>query len=427
MSSDLDRMLRDARRALPLPDESATRRARGRALAAIRRRRLRRPAAVLLAAALVAVGVVIGALATPSGSAAPAPTGLGFLPAPGWSVLQNGGDGTAVRPAVAIAANVELSPDDDPDGLPLSTLETLPRDGVVIVASFIARGEAYYDRYFPARRLPLRAADAARGIEYGVQVRPDRPLGEYELKAAVNGHDVDLNFYYGTARPTASALAVAQRQLDRLVVSQPRTSVARPPVARALSSSPLAVSTTRLVNRTIECTPGSAHGARSITVSGQSGWKKNGKFEWLAQLSVTTPGQPLPRRRNYMPTLAGATAGYPFNGPIPTGSLGFEAKLCKPARATVPLTTRGLSGGAAGLFGGDQYTCLVSGPVLIHVRAAFLEPTTLKLDARRTFYTAIGRIAKAQIAVRTASGKALAYGEVLDSGKARIFTAKGCT
>src|SRR3954470_17451616 len=111
MPSDFDKLLREARRALPLPDELVTQRARGRALAAVRRRRLRRPAAVILAAALVALGARIGALLTPSGTAAPEPIGLGFLPATGWSVLQNGGDGTAVRPAVAIAANVPLSPD----------------------------------------------------------------------------------------------------------------------------------------------------------------------------------------------------------------------------------------------------------------------------------------------------------------------------
>ena len=171
MSADFDKLLREARRALPLPDELVTQRARTRALAAVRRRRLRRPVAVLLAAALVALGVGIGALVTPSGSAAPAPSGLGFLPATGWSVLQNGGDGTPVRPAVAIAANVPLSPDDDADGLPLSTLETLPPDGVVIVTSFIARGEPYYDPYFPKGKLRSgrrpRAAESSTASSCG--------------------------------------------------------------------------------------------------------------------------------------------------------------------------------------------------------------------------------------------------------------------
>jgi hypothetical protein len=219
MSSELERLLREAGQGLPEPDPGVTRRARELALRAARRRSFRRPAALVLAAALVGAGVAIGALVVPSGSAAPAVTGLGFLPAKGWSVLQNGGDGTPVRPAVAMAANVELSPDDDPDGLPLSTLATLPPRGVVIVASFVARGDQeYYDRYIPKRTLPLRAGEALWGIELGVDVRPGRSLGQYQLRAGVNGHNVDVNIYYGTDPPTGALLAAAQRQLDRMVI-----------------------------------------------------------------------------------------------------------------------------------------------------------------------------------------------------------------
>ena len=161
-------------------------------------------------------------------------------------------------------------------------------------------------------------------------------------------------------------------------------------------------------------------------MSAPTGFEKNRKFEWLGQFAVSTPGQPVPTRRDYMPQLVGATSGYPYNGPTPTGGLGFSAKLCKAAPKPIPLSTRGLSGGAAGQFG-DQYKCLLSGPVLIRLRALFVEPTTLTLDRARTFYSANGRIANAHVAVRTATGKPLAYAQTLESGKARILTSRECT
>src|SRR3954468_7111318 len=109
-----------------------------------------------------------------------------------------------------------------------------------------------------------------------------------------------------------------------------------------------------------------------------------------------------------MPQLAGATSGYPYAGPMRTGGLGFSAKLCKAAPKPIPLSTRGLSGGAAGQFG-DQYKCLLSAPVTIRLRALFVQAAALKLDKARTWYSADGRIGKAQLAVRTAPGEPLPH------------------
>jgi len=238
MSPDFERLLRQARDVLPGPDEAVTQRARQRALAAIGGgRRFRPRSALALAAALLVatgLGIGVGALVTPSGSAAPAPVGLGFLPERGWSVLQNGADASLTRPAIAIAANVPLRPDDDPDGLPYSTLEALPPQGIVIVATFTARGlDTYHDTIFPARQLPLSLGDDVLEFQFGAQVRPERPLGQYRLRAAVNGHNIDVNVYFGTRRPSAELIAAAQRQLDRLVVAPDRVTIAaRPTVVR---------------------------------------------------------------------------------------------------------------------------------------------------------------------------------------------------
>jgi hypothetical protein len=216
VSTELERLLRGAGAGLPEPSPDATSRARKLALAsAARRRRLRRPLALALATGLVALATLAGSLVVPSSGTADEPFGLGFVPAPGWNVMQDGGDGTAMRPAVAIAANVPFSPKDDADGLPLSTLMSLPPDGIVMIAIFTTRDERTYDSYFTRRSLPLRAGDAHT---YGFWMKPGKALGQVNLKAGVNRHNVDLTIYYGVERPSGRLIAAAQQQLDRLIV-----------------------------------------------------------------------------------------------------------------------------------------------------------------------------------------------------------------
>ena len=84
--------------------------------------------------------------------------------------------------------------------------------------------------------------------------------------------------------------------------------------------------------------------------------------------------------------LVGATSGYPYSGPILTGALA-SARSSASGRRPI-LRRRGLSGGAAGQFG-DQYKCLLSGPVVIRLRAFFVTPTTLKIDNARTWYSRV--------------------------------------
>ncbi|MEX0674449.1 MAG: hypothetical protein WD067_06715 [Gaiellaceae bacterium] len=409
MSSDFERLLREAGRGLPEPDADVTRRARELALRAVRRRSLRRPAAVLLAAALVALGVGIGALIAPSGTAAPAVAGLGFLPERGWSVLQNGGDGTPVRPAVAIAANVELSRDDDPDGLPLSTLETLPASGVVIVVSFVARGDQiYYDKYFPPRTLPLEVRDATRGIEYGADVRPGRPLGQYQLRAGVNRHNVDVNVYFGTDPPTPVLLAAAQRQLDRMVI---RPEPARP--IRPATSAPAAVDPSRIVDRTYRCSTVAVVGPR------------------LLRVSMTNP------KPTVSPPVPGSASFWTGSGGSGSSLVGFNArpsasrstsgvyvskKLCRTSAESVPLTSRGLPGPPVPY---DQYLkCPATPRVLIRVRAVLDRKVSWSTSG--DVLTARGNISSASLAARTEAGRPIALVTLAD-GKSRLWTAGSCT
>lgn len=190
--------------------------------------------AAAAAAILVATGLGfgIGQWLTPAGSARPnASSGLGFLPAEGWTVLQSG-TGPAASEARVVAANVPLHAADRPGTVPLRTLRSLPSTGVVIVATLTTRGDPAVDARFPVRELPLRFIDArlrSKPSEPALAVR--RPT-EYGLRAGVDGYNADVRLHFGSTPPSISALAAAEEQLARLVVS-PRdvTAVVRSTVA----------------------------------------------------------------------------------------------------------------------------------------------------------------------------------------------------
>ena len=219
MSPDVERLVREAGKMLARPAARPTARAREAALSAAapaQRRGSRRPIAIggaLLAA--VAIGIGLGSLAAADRGEASKTSGLGFLPADGWTVLQSATPVTSERPGVALAANVPLQPRDTVDGFPYSTLRKLPQHGVVLVASFMRLDGAH----IASQQLPLSLDDATPYIRYGEQVRPARPLGQYELRAFVEGYAVEVHVYFGTPEPSDAQRAEAQRQLDRLVVS----------------------------------------------------------------------------------------------------------------------------------------------------------------------------------------------------------------
>lgn len=418
MSSDFERRLRGARDALPQPSEAVTRRARERAIAAAGRRSLKRPAVAILAAALLGLGIGIGALIAPSGSAAPAPLGLGFLPERGWSVVQNGGDGTPAWPATAIAANVELSPKDDPDGLPLSTLESLPADGVVIIATFIARGDQpWHDRAFPERTLPLDALAAARGIQYGVQVRPGRPLGQYQLRAAVERHNVDISIYFGTDRPSRVLFAAAQRQLDRLVVHPVASKHPESPRAAADISPATAGAT--VFDRTFACMP--SYGAVDVVASRHGTSEiRGGHFISSGFVRVTTgAGADLLSDLVVVahPGHRSPTANFP-------AAAYASSRRCVVSQAFVPLTRTGLAGPAA--TWSTRGECSVRGKVLIRVRAV------LRVSAKwgpvgTTLVGTRGRLRDAALAARDQrSGKPLAFARLDGAGNTQLWTSARC-
>ena len=422
MSPDLEGRLERAGDALPQPDADATRRARTRALEAVTPRR-RRPPYVAAAALVVgcALGVALGTVLVSSGGAARPTLGFGFLPEAGWSVVQAGGAPSSAQAAQAIAANVRLSPEDDPEGLPYATLLSLPERGVVIVATS-SRWPSEYGPRHPTLRLPLRLRDAMP-MEYGVQVRPGRPLGQYELRGTVDGQDVVVNVYFGSERPDRSTLAATQRQLERLVVaSRP---VAAGVVERALPLRSPAGAGARVIDRTLLCTSIVSGGVHEIELSAHTGFRQDGRFQILPFARVATGG--VGAAVNVLDdSLAWVAAGKydhnanltPSEGLVLTnatrfGTWALNRGACKPAQARVPLSAKGLRAVTPDALG-VIYDCTSPVRVLVRVRVvAHAAPTRYR---EQQFEKTKASLQQGLLAVRTQAGKPLAFATVSDSG-----------
>jgi hypothetical protein len=427
VSSDLERRVRELADRLRDPSEEATRRAGERALAAARRGRLgkrvhlRWGVSVVIALLLGSgLGFALGTANTSSGNAASAPVGLGFLPEDGWDVLQSGTSATLGSPTVSIAANVDLHPDDDADGLPLSTLQTLPRNGIVIIASFTARGqEPSHDNGFPPRTLPLNIRE---GAPLGIQLRPDRPLSQYEIRAAIRRHNVYIEIYLGTPKPPRASLAAAQRQLARLVVAPDPSKRTQKELARAALGQfarPLSPAASRVIDRTFACRPdfgnldvvASPRGAQEVI---------GGPFTSSGYARVTSGrhGDPL------SDLVVAARPGFRMPSIRFPGAVYASSQRCVPSRATVSLTLTGLPGPPTMFL--SQGDCTVARRVLVRVRALLTAPATWgSVDA--AFVGARGRLLEAELAVRDQrTRKQLALVRVGRTGKTKLWTSSRC-
>jgi hypothetical protein len=117
---------------------------------------------------------------------------------------------------------------------------------------------------------------------------------------------------------------------------------------------------------------------------------------------------------------------YDVRSPYPAqtyGTFALNQKLCTRSRARVRLTAKGLDGGRAGQFG-EEYDCESPRRVLVRVRATLRTRAPVYRD--RHFVKTKANLKSAYLAIRTRSGKPLAFAAVFESGKARLFTASNC-
>jgi hypothetical protein len=117
---------------------------------------------------------------------------------------------------------------------------------------------------------------------------------------------------------------------------------------------------------------------------------------------------------------------YDTRSPYPAkvhGTLALNQKACRPSSARVPLTAKGLDGGPAGQLG-VEYDCAAPRRVLIRLRATLAARAPVYRD--RHFQKTKATLDSAYLAIRTRTGKPLAFAAVFKSGKARLFTSPRC-
>jgi hypothetical protein len=441
---DLERLVREARETLPGPESEATARARERAHAAARRRRPSRVrvAALIGACALVAIALGVGiALVAPSGTASRGPVGLGFVPEPGWYAFQTGGQNGDLFQTVAVASNVPLASEDqvagaaDSSGLPYTTLLGLKADGIVIVATF--------SRLIPSPftvqtehqlELPLRMRDA-EPLRYGTQLRPEEPLAQYEIRGLLKRHFVDIFVYFGAPRPSRAQLAEADRQLREIVVR--RVSDTRPADSTKTARSS-AAQAPGVIDRSATCAPALIGGVHLVDTIARAGSGKRGAA-WsspaLASIRTTVSGSAFTAvDDNLVWVAAGApsaeaevlSVGVPgVTFPLRSwGTVGVNSRLCRTIAKRIPFSRKGLSGGPVGVFD-DRWDCDGGRRMIVRVRAVLDSKATL--SSYRGFLRTTVPVKSAKLVIATTAGKTLAYAEVFESGKSRLFVAPRCT
>jgi hypothetical protein len=434
VSSDreLERLLGEVGQRLPEPDAAASQRARAGALAAFARKpRRRMRTAMLVGVALVAavaLGSVLGASVAPSSTAASGPMRLGFVPEPGWNALQAAAPSIAGQPLIAMAANVSFAQDDavrglaEPSTVPYATLNTLPSNGVVIVVSLISSEPPPKTFPLDLAQSQLRVADAAPYIELGVNVRPARPLGQYQLNASGNGWSVDAHLYFGTPSPSAALLAEAQRQLDGLVVREARvgSAVAAHPTNRATlkPAAPARVFAPKVIDRTFACTP--AYGQLKVVAS------PHGTQEVLGSQFVSSGYARVTRGSDTDPSgdlVVVALPGQRNGGVEFPGAVYANRLRCTASRAKVPLGHAGIPGPALAVR--SDTVCTVRRKVLVRVRAEVEGASSWRRlggEVGRSYVGVRGQVVRAEVVVRDLRTQ-LGYATLGPSGKTRHWSA----
>ena len=204
--------------------------------------------------------------------------------------------------------------------------------------------------------------------------------------------------------------------------------------ATASGSPSAGAQASHLIDRTVICATTRLGGVREVEVRAHAGIRRGSSGWKQLPFAVVSSGAVGSRLTALDNSLAWITAGRPsgtttmdtgFNlsWPHTSGTLALNRRTCRASAASIPLTSKGLEGGPAGVFG-DDFDCSNVRRVLVRVQALLQSPA--KLQAVSRFLRTNTPVRQARMAMRTESGKPLVFAEVFDSGKARVFTARSC-
>ena len=186
--------------------------------------------------------------------------------------------------------------------------------------------------------------------------------------------------------------------------------------------------TSTVLDRTYSCRVELGGGLRAVDVLAHAGSRRGSTWAKLPYLGVRS-GNATVSTGNL---LAWVAAGRPtasstmdldfwsFGG---LGTVGVRRTSCRATKAAVPLSPGGLRGGSAPAIG-SSFTCEAPQRVLLRVRARLVTSAVLRGPEFSTVHVAAR---SAQLALRTQGGRPLAYGDVEESGKARLFVSRRCS
>jgi hypothetical protein len=189
-----------------------------------------------------------------------------------------------------------------------------------------------------------------------------------------------------------------------------------------------------VLDRTVECRTLLNGGIYEIEVRGHAGVRESKNVWKTLPFAVVTSGNTGSAATQLDNAYVWISAGRPTRETwleehfFPTlalanGTMAIKLGRCRSTRASVPLSRRGLNGGAAGGLG-DTYDCEAPRNVLVRVRARLEGSAGLR--THDGYLRTSAPITEAAFAVRTRSGKPLAYASVAASGKTQLFTGTGC-